>query len=155
MKTYTLNGLSIDAYGYIKSTQNDIPTNLYAKNGGTDKDGLGIASDVDHEINKLTYIQLDLSGISNKVISGTVPNVTLQSIQKYEGFTIYGSNKLGNIGDLLYTSTDTPSSQTIQLPSFDKYRFFAITASGSLEGSNVLINSLDYMVFKEDVKSSN
>jgi hypothetical protein len=102
--------------------------------------------DVDHEINKSTYIQLDLSGIKHKLVDGSVPNITIKDIQKYEGFSLYGSNELGSQGVLLYSSKDNPSTQTIPIPFIKDYQFISVTASGELQGANVILHSLDYVI---------
>jgi len=149
---YTLNGITITAYGYTKSKTNDIPTELYGTNINPDKSGLGIDADVDHEINKNTYIQLDLSGILSKIEDGSVPQITIQNIQKHEGFSLYGSNSVGSLGDELYSSSDNPATQMIPLEWIHSYRYISITASGELEGANVLLNSIDYVICREYVK---
>lgn len=149
---YTLNGITITAYGYTKSTTNDIPTQLYGTNINPNKSGLGIDTDVDHKINKNTYIQLDLSGVLSKIEEGSVPQITIQNIQKHEGFSLYGSNSVGSLGDELYSSSDNPSTQLISLEWIHSYRYISITASGELEGANVLLNSIDYTTCREYVK---
>jgi len=146
---YTLNGITITAYGFIKSSTHDIPTELYGINKNTEKLGLGIYRDVDNEINKTTYIQLDLSGVVNKIAEGSVPNIVIQDIQKHEGFTLYGSNTLGSLGDKIYLSSDNPTTQNIPLTSYKSYRYISITASGELDGANVILNSIEYVVCRE------
>jgi hypothetical protein len=146
---YTLNGITITAYGFIKSSTSDIPTELYGINKNTEKLGLGIYRDVDNEINKTTYIQLDLSGVVNKLAEGSVPNIVIQDIQKHEGFTLYGSNTLGSLGDKIYLSSDNPTTQNIPLTSYKSYRYISITASGELDGANVILNSIEYVVCRE------
>jgi hypothetical protein len=103
-----------------------------------------LAIDVDHEINKSTYIQLDLSGIIYRIVDGSVPNITIKDIQKHEGFSLYGSNELGSQGVLLYSSKDNPSTQTVPIPFITDYRFISVTASGDLEGANIILHSIDY-----------
>jgi hypothetical protein len=146
---YSFNGITITAYGFIKLPNNDIATDLYANNIISDKNGLGLAIDVDHEINKSTYIQLDLSGIIHKLVDGSVPEITIKDIQKYEGFSLYGSNELGSQGVLLYSSNDSPPTQNVSIPFIDNYQFISVTASGELEGANVILHSIDYDVCNE------
>ena len=132
---------------------NDISTELYGTNINPEKSGLGINIDVDHEINKKTYIQLDLSGVLSKIAEGSVPQITIQNIQKHEGFSLYGSNSVGSLGDELYSSSDNPVTQTIPLKWINSYRYISITASGELEGANILLNSIDYVTCREYVKN--
>lgn len=149
INNYTLNGITITAYGFIKSSTNDLPTELYGINKHTEKAGLGIYRDVDNEINKTTYIQLDLSGVVNKIAEGSVPNIVIQDIQKHEGFTLYGSNTLGSLGDKIILSSDNPTTQSIPFTSYKSYRYISITASGELDGANVILNSIEYVVCSE------
>ena len=73
-----------------------------------------------------------------------MPNITIKDIQKHEGFSLYGSNELGSQGVLLYSSKDSPPTQTVSIPFINEYRFISITASGELEGANVILHSIDY-----------
>ena len=125
---------------------NDIKTNLYGKDNGIDDSGLGITIDNEHEINKYTYIQLDLSILKRNIKKCSIPKITITSIQQTEGFTIYGSNTLGSIGNILYISSNTSISQTIELCWIYDYTYISITASGSNPLSNVLLYSIDYII---------
>jgi hypothetical protein len=146
-----LNGIKVTLYGFIKLPKNDIATDLYSSNIPSEKIGIGLAIDVDHEINKSTYIQLDLSGIINKLMDGSVPNITIKDIQKYEGFSLYGSNKLGVQGVLLYSSQDNPVIQSVPMPFIKDYRYISVTASGELNAANIILYSIDYVICKEDL----
>jgi hypothetical protein len=146
---YSLNGITLTAYGFIKLPTNNLPTNLYSNNIISDKNGLGLAIDVDHEINKSTFIQLDLSGIISKLVDGSVPNITIKDIQKHEGFSLYGSNELGSQGVLLYSSKDSPNIQNVPIPYIKDYRFISITASGELDAANIILHSIDYIIYRE------
>ena len=149
-----MNHVSISAYGFLLSAlSSDVPTYLYG-NKGTVEDGLGIASDPSHEINKTSYIQLDLSNIINIVKKDTIPSITIKHIQKDEGFAVFGSDKLGSLGTNLYTSTDIPEVQTVEIPSFPTYRYISITAAGSNITSKVLLNSINYVVCQENLPNS-
>ena len=114
---------------------------MYGKNRSLGEEGLGIANDPQREINKQNYIQLDLSYVSDTKLS-----ITMQNIQKEGGFAFYGSNKQGSIGDLLYTSPDFPSIQTILVPQFKKYQYISVTAAGSSLTANVLLHSIDFII---------
>jgi hypothetical protein len=108
---------------------------LYGKIG----EELGIASDSQRGINKLTYIQLDVSNFQNKIAKFTIEN-----IKKDGGFALYGSNIQGSIGDLLYSSSDVPSIQSINISVQKKY--ISITAAGSSIDTNVLLQSIDFTI---------
>jgi hypothetical protein len=153
--TYTLNDISIDAYGFLKSSigSNDIPAYLYGKTG-TGEDGLGLANDPSHEINKLSYIQLDLSNVIN-IVQKTTSKITVQHIQPNEGFTLYGSNKLGELGNELFVSADNPMVQTVEVPLFGTYQYISITASGSDMTSNVILNSISFVAAAAKTKNMN
>jgi hypothetical protein len=113
--------------------------------------GIGLASDENREINKHTYIQLDISNIIANVKSETIPTIMIHGIQKNEGYRLFGSNIQGTLGTTIYTSNDENESQTIDIPMFGIYRYISITASGSKKESSVLLNSLSYMVCKENI----
>jgi hypothetical protein len=121
-------------------------TNLY---GSTH--GLGLASDENHEINKQTYIQLDLSNITTNVESGTIPTITIHGIEKNEGYRLFGTNIPGTLGTTIYTSNDENETHTIDIPMFGTYRYISITASGLKSKSSVLLNSLTYMSCIENI----
>jgi len=99
---------------------------------------LGIANDPQHEINKYNYIQLDVSDIADT----KSPRIIVQNIQDDGGFALYGSNQLGKIGVLLYTSPDFPSEQITPLPEINTYKYISITAAGSSIIANVLLQSI-------------
>ena len=144
---YSLNGITITAYGFIKLPKNDIQTNLYANNTFSNMNGLGMTIDVNHKINKSTYIQLDLSGINHKLVDGSLPNITIKDIQDKGGFSLYGSNTLGSQGILLYSSKDNPSTQTISIPK--DYNYISVTAFGNSDTSSVILHSIEYVICKE------
>jgi len=109
-------------------------------------DGLGIEISQFNGINKLTYIQLDISNVQHSVLPGTIPTITIDDIQPMEGFRICGSNIEGEIGSTLYISDDSTISQTIPIPYFKTYRFISITAHGSSKTASVSLKSIKYIV---------
>jgi hypothetical protein len=114
---------------------------MWGKSQSLGEEGIGIADDPQHEINKLNYIQLDVSNISE-----FSPELTIQNIQEDGGFALYGSNKQGAIGELLYSSTDNPPTQTIQIPNITAYKYISITATGPSIIANVLLHSIDFTI---------
>jgi len=139
-ETYTLNDVSIIAYGYDIGVPNT-PADLYGKNGGPNETGLGMDSDGDNEINTKTFISLDVSQL---ILQGceSIPKITVGSIQSGEGFYMYGSNVLGDMGVLLLTVGDTLVSQTVEIPQFGLYKYISITATAG----NVVLYSIEYDV---------
>ena len=155
------NVATIIAYGFavniIDPSLIGLPTNLYSRSGhGVDEDGLGmlIDSSSDHEIDTKHFVQLDLADLIKKQsLKCGPPTITIGSIQKDEGFIVYGSNKLGFLGVPIYTFIDVTGStevKTISIPSFETdftnillyglepYRYISVRASGG----NVIINNI-------------
>ncbi len=91
--TFTVSGSSLTAYASSGQT-------LYAKSAGAGETGLGITSDIDHEINPSNFIQVysSLSGFR-------VESLYLSSVQTSEAATIYFSSILGTLGSLIGTVT--------------------------------------------------
>ena len=130
-QTYTLNGLTITAYGYTKA---NAPTALYGKNAGGNENGVGIASDSDFEINTNTYVQLDLK----QLIDGGAQNamMIIGSVQSGEGYSIYGSAVQGSLGALLVSGTT--DSTPFLIPNYPNNRYVSVTASAA----NVLLGAV-------------
>jgi hypothetical protein len=106
------------------------PRNLYVRTGESPsyENGIGFISDTfgnDNEIDKIHYTQLDLGDYQRiKNIKCKDPTINIGSIQRNEGYQIYGSNNLGTIGTLLYSYTNTSSDpsfcqQQIVIPSYN------------------------------------
>lgn len=147
----TTPNLNVIAYGYLN---NGTPTNLYNKRDGVGEEGLGIASDVNYEINNSTFIQLDLNEIITKTDICNPPTITIGSIQGGEGYQISGSNTQGVQGNVLYSYTNSgsdPIINTIPIPSFNTskpYRYISITATAV----NVILTNI--IVYTCDTASS-
>lgn len=130
-QAYTVNGLTITAYGFDNSGS---PAALYGKNAGGDESGLGINGAPDSEIGTTNFIQLDLT----QVIASGAQNalLTIGSVQAGEGYNLYGSSAQGVLGTLLGSgATDfTP----FPIPSYPQYPFVSVRASAA----NVLLDAL-------------
>src|SRR5207302_546597 len=74
--TYTRSGLSITANGYNTAGGG---AHLYVKQEGYGETCLGIAADVNHEINPYHVIDLNMSHLTNHVNTGGILN--LESVQ--------------------------------------------------------------------------
>jgi hypothetical protein len=125
-------------YGFDKL---GVPSNLYVKTGDSPshENGIGFVADItdptkQHEIDSLHFAQIDLGDFLRiKTLKCTDPTIKVGSIQVGEGFQIYGSNVLGQIGQLLYsyinTNSNTTASQEFVIPS---YNTTDVTSSGDL-----------------------
>jgi hypothetical protein len=146
---YTVDNIVIPAYGYAIALPNDLPTELYghAVMPGSNKSGLGIAFDPEQEINKMSYIQLDLHFLMCEIKKCTCPIICVSEIKQGGGFAMYGSHTLGDLGTLIYTSaSDTPAEQMVAIPCCTKYRFISITAIGENERSSVLLSCIEFII---------
>jgi hypothetical protein len=146
-QTYTQSGVSITAYGFNGTANNNTntPTNLFGKQAGGDENGLGLAnSDADHEIQTTNFIQVDFDYVQT-VFHATTAQFQMGSVgpaQPGEGWEVYGSNTLGNIGTLVAQGTDENLNM---IPGFASYRYFAFTgwnANGQTPGADGILNEL-------------
>jgi hypothetical protein len=112
---------------------------LFAKNGGGDETGLGIAADPtgDNEIFKNSFIQIDINGLlAQKSI--TALQLMIGSVQSGEGFNIWGSNTANQPGTLLLSGTSTMDDVLFNVPSYGNYRYVSVSSSAN----NVLLDTV-------------
>jgi hypothetical protein len=131
---YTVNGITITAYGYKNS---GTATALYGRNDGADEYGLGIAGTAENEIDLSNFVQLDLSGAIASGAQNAMMIVT--SVQSGESFNVYGSNTLGSIGTLLL-SNKTADATPFAIPSFPNYKYIGVRAAAG----NVLLGAVSF-----------
>ena len=117
---YQVDYYPVTAYGYEKNEFTpDCPIELVS----TCEKGLGLKKVECHDISHETYIQFEICSLlrdcSVKGISCTVGSK--------EGFTLYGSNCLGEIGQHIYTS-DEECTQTFDFPLYGKFKYYSISA---------------------------
>jgi hypothetical protein len=132
----------IIAYGYIIGTPGTL-TDLYVKQGGTDENGLGINSEVDHEINTNELIDLDLSAL----FSSGIHNVTLnlQSLQTGEGYKICQSNVLGSLSGTCFTGSSVSATANVNVSltsTTDILSITAFNADGLHPDADILVDSV-------------
>ena len=136
---YTTNGVNVTAYGWtvIGST----PVNLYGKTGGGDESGLGLVQDtVDHEIQISDFVQFDFTNAKQQgVTSAQIQMGSAGTGQPGEGWAVYGSNTLGQLGTSLFSGTDE-SLHNLVASTFSAYKYFSVTAVN--EGGHPLANVL-------------
>jgi hypothetical protein len=139
-QTYTVNGVTITAYGFNNGNPGT-PTALYGKNDGGDETGLGINSNVNHEIDINHFVQLDL----NQVIAAgaTSGTMSIGSMQAGEPANVYGSNTLGVIGTLLMTVPVTLDNTPFAIPGFPTYRYISVRASAA-SPADVLLQQVSF-----------
>ena len=123
--TFTEDGISL--------TATSSGPNLFAKTGGGDETGLGLAGTSDNEITSSTFIQLTVP---------TVPVSSLQllflgSVQSGEMAQIYFSTTLGTLGSLIGTVNADGSFDVSGLGP----GYIGI-AGGGTGGANVLLDSV-------------
>ena len=137
---YTVNGVTITAYGFNNGNPGT-PTALYGKNNGGNENGLGINSNVNHEIDINHFVQLDL----NQVIAAGVTSGTMSigSMQAGEPANVYGSNTLGVIGTLLMTVPVTLDNTPFAMPGFPTYRYISVRASAA-SPADVLLQQVSF-----------
>jgi len=121
------------------------PIHLYGKveAGNPSETGLGTTIDPgEHEIAVAdhSFVQLDMTNLSANNLSNI--GITVGSIQKGEGYCLWGSNTSGTPGTLLMTYTNTTGNPgadmvTFTVPSFPQYTFFSVSGLGD----NVLVDS--------------
>jgi hypothetical protein len=109
----------VTAYGYEKQYESDCPTPLYQS-----EKGLGIEKVECHKIDNHTYIQFDLCALLNDCsVKGVECTVHVKN-----GFRVYGSNELGELGQRIYTSYQDECVAKFCLPYYGMFKYFAITA---------------------------
>ena len=138
---------------------------MYVRTGQSPsfENGIGFVNDLsnDHEIDSAHFAQIDLGDfIRYKTPKCQDPTMKIGSIQLGEGFAIYGSNTLGQKGQLLYSytntvdNTDANASRQFIVPSYNTtdftsngdlfkygtlpFRYISVTAVGG----NVILNLL-------------
>jgi hypothetical protein len=91
--TYTSGGLNITASGYAIGGSG---AELYVKQAGYGETGLGIAADVNHEINSNYVVDLNVRDLTNHGI--TSGWLTLLSVQTGEGYKVCTGNVAAQVG---------------------------------------------------------
>ena len=138
--TYGTAPETVTAYGFASGWWWNSATDLYGKNGGGSENGLGIAGNKDNEINKYSFVELDLSNINSPF------SLTIGSTQNTEGFHVCFSNSLGSLGSNC-TDYKTPGSDPFATGYFSKLsgdQYITIQADGGMNGQgNVLLDGLN------------
>ena len=126
--SFSVSGIGASGWQGTSTSSTNSPTALFCKNGGANEDGLGIASDIDHEIGTTNFIQL--SGLSGSV------TLNIQSVQSGEGFGIFGSNSHGVLGTSSLGSMSGGNTDNITV-NLTGFTYLDVTATGG----NVLIDT--------------
>ena len=91
--TYTRSGLSITANGYHTAGGG---ADLYVKQDGYGETGLGIAAEVNHEINPSYVIDLNMTNLTSHGITSGILN--LESVQSGESYKVCEGHVPGSVG---------------------------------------------------------
>ena len=132
----------IKAYGYVIGVGT---TDLYVKQGGTDENGLGIASEVDHEIDTTELIDLDLSALFSSGIHNVTVN--LQSLQTGEGYKICQTTvaSLGSLSGSCFTGSSVSATANVNVSltsTTDILSITAFNADGQHPAADILVDSV-------------
>jgi len=132
--TFTAGSLSLVATGYSSP---GVTTDMWAKNGGLNEMGLGLASEPQHEISGTLFVQLNLTQVL--AASPTSIALSIQSIQAGEGYSVWGSNTAGTPGTLLASNQ---TGATFTLPDLGSFNFISVSGGPG----NVLLDDVDVTV---------
>jgi PEP-CTERM motif len=144
--TYTLGGLKITAYGFDltggHTADND---ELFVKTDAFPETGLGMASDVNGEVNTGNFINLDLSDLAKHgIFSGTL---ALQSLQTGEGYKVCQGETIGALGsdptECMTGSGGSSASLSLHWTGKEDYivGITALVPTGGNKNANVLVAS--------------
>ena len=133
-ETWTVDGLSLTAYGFNASGATD----LWAKNGGTGENGLGLAEDPtgDHEISTNDFVQLAVPTTP----PSTFLSALLLSVQGGEIAKIYWSTTLGSLGTYLGSISNSDGTFFIDSTYQHATGYFGVTAGAA----NVLLGGATF-----------
>lgn len=133
-ETWTVDGLSLTAYGFNASGATD----LWAKNGGTGENGLGLAEDPtgDHEISTNDFVQLAVPTTP----PSTFLSALLLSVQGGEIAKIYWSTTLGSLGSYLGSISNSDGTFLIDPAYQHATGYFGVTAGAA----NVLLGGATF-----------
>ncbi len=136
--SYNQSGYNLTVRGYDNVAGADPLHELYYKsegmNGGAMETGLGLVGTdsneftVDGNGNPLNYLQLDLRSILPGAMNGMLQ---VSSLQAGEGFAIFGSNALGEMGVQLGGAFTGLAFDNVfvAIPDFGTYQFISIAAA--------------------------
>jgi hypothetical protein len=128
--------LSLVATGYSSTGG---MADMWAKNDGPTETGIGLASEMHHEIAWNNFIQLNLTQILATHPTSIV--LTIESIEAGEAYNVWGSNTPGDRGTSL-ASNQTNNKFT--LPALGTFNYISISAATLDKSvwSDVLINDV-------------
>ena len=113
---------------------------MWAKSDGPIETGIGLASEIHHEIAGANFIQLNLTQILAAHPTSIV--LTIESIEAKEAYSVWGSNTAGDPGMLLAWNQ---TSNKFTLPSLGAFNYIS-TSAATLDKSvlsEVLIDDVD------------
>src|SRR5215469_6205237 len=134
--TFTSGSLSLVATGYSAP---GMTADMWAKSEGPIETGIGLASQIHHEISGNMFIQLNLTQILAVHPYSLV--LVIDSIEAGEAYNVWGSNTAGQLGMLLASHQ---TSRTFTLPDLGTFDYISITTpSDTSVFSNVTLEDVD------------
>ena len=134
--TFTSGSLSLVATGY---SAQGVTADMWAKNEGPIETGIGLASEIDHEISGTKFIQLNLTQILAVHPYSVV--LVIDSIEAGEAYNVWGSNTAGQFGMPLASHQ---TSHTFTLSDLGHFNYISITTpSDTSVFSNVTLEDVD------------
>ena len=136
--SYTQSGYNLTVRGYDNVAGADTLHELHYKsenpNGGAMERGLGLVGTPSNEFTldgtgaPATYLQLDLRSILSQGFTNGM--IQVASLQAGEGYALFGSNSMGQLGTQLagtYTGLGF-DNQFVAIPDFGTYQFVSVAA---------------------------
>ena len=136
--TFTSGGLSLVATGYSAP---GMTADMWAKNESPIETGIGLASQIHHEISGNMFIQLNLTQILAVHPYSVV--LVIDSIEAGEAYNVWGSTTAGQLGTML-ASHQTSHTFTLTLPDLGKFDYISITTPADTRvSSDVTLEDVD------------
>jgi hypothetical protein len=132
---YSFNGIPVTAYGY---SNNGSSAGLCGHNDGGTSNGLGIQGTSGNYIDANHWVALDLS--QALATGATGGQITIGGLSYGEGYSIWGSNALGQIGTQLSSGGWSDNGNPVNIPSFGQYKYINVKATSG----NCLVSSVNF-----------
>jgi hypothetical protein len=134
---YTVNNLTVTAYGYTGTT-NGTAASLYANDSGGDLYGLGIVGSANNQIDAGHFVTLDISAIN--AAGGSNAQITIAGASNTDTFTVYGSNTLGSIGTALISGGAANDLVPLTITNASSYKYLSVRATAGA----VLVEAISF-----------
>ncbi len=132
---YSFNGIPVTAYGY---SSNGSGAGLCGQNNGGSSYGLGIQGTSGNYIDTNHWVTLDISQAIAAGVTGG--QIVMGGLGYGEGYAIYGSNTLGQLGTQLYNGTSNDNGNPVNIPNCGQYKYISVKATSG----NCLISGVSF-----------